>query len=155
MGKILRDKGELKKAETEWAAEQGAEEVDVVPNFHALQEGKIEIFAEELSEICSVGLPVRAILNINNLSQEKLILAVEVALEVGVNGILTGNGFGPAVTNSEVSNIRKITHDKCSLKAVGGIKTLSHSLELIDAGANLIGTSMGPELMHQLRNSQK
>ncbi|HJM80263.1 MAG TPA: 2-deoxyribose-5-phosphate aldolase, partial [Prochlorococcaceae cyanobacterium Fu_MAG_72] len=40
----------LKQAEAEWAAAHGAEELDVVPDFWALSQGRSEPFAEELAK---------------------------------------------------------------------------------------------------------
>ena len=40
-----------KLKEAEYAIEKGAEELDFVPNYFALKEGNIEIFAEEINQI--------------------------------------------------------------------------------------------------------
>ena len=141
---------EQKQAEAEWAAEKGAEELDVVPNFLALTQGEAAIFAEELATICQTGLPVRVILDITNFSQDKLSLAVEASIDAGVHGIQIGNGFGRAVSASDVFRLSDMARGRCEIKAAGGIKTANQALELAKAGAKKLGTTFGPQLMQDL-----
>ncbi len=146
---------ELKIAESEYAAAQGAEEFDVVPNFSALSQGKHEIFAEEIASLCDLGLPTRIILDVNQLSSEKLKMAIEAAIDAGAYGLQTGNGFGKAATTEHVRQVKGITKGRCSIKAVGGIHTLPHALELINEGANLLGTSNGHELIKAFHHGNR
>ena len=74
---------ELKQAEAEWAASQGAEELDVVPDFRALANGSITSFADELGALCGLGLPLRVILDMARLTEDQLALAVEAAIDAG------------------------------------------------------------------------
>ena len=141
----------LKKKQAEWATLKGAEELDVVPNFFALNQGKTNFFAEELATICEIGLPVRVILNLQNLDVEKIPIAIDAAIDAGVSGVQNGNGFGKAVTKSDIIHIKKITKGRCHIKAVGGIRTVPHALELLQSGANIIGTSCGKEIIQDLQ----
>ena len=54
-----------KLKEAEYAIEKGAEELDLVPNYFALKEGKVELFAEEINQISELGIPVRVIIDAN------------------------------------------------------------------------------------------
>ncbi len=144
-----------KQSEALWVAEQGAEELDVVPNFLALTDGNTEVFAEELASICESGIPVRAILDIVNLQKSELSLAIDAAIDAGVHGIQTGNGFGRAVLASDIHQLSELTRGRCEIKAVGGIKTIDHALELVQAGATKIGTTIGPQLMKVLLDKEK
>ncbi len=144
----------LKQAEAEWAAAHGAEELDVVPDFWALSQGRSEPFAEELAKLCALGLPVGVILNMERLPADSLSIAVDAAIDAGASGIQTGNGFGPAVTAADVHQLANLARGRCAIKAAGGLHTLEHSLELVEAGATRIGTSRGPELMQALRRGQ-
>ncbi len=146
---------ELKLKEVNWAAAEGAEELDVVPNFLALKENKLEIFAEELAKICSTGIPVRVVLDIAHLSLEKLDLAIEASLDAGVIGVQAGNGFGPVITSNQIYQLVDLIHGRCEIKAAGGIKTLDQGIDLIKAGASHLGTSYGSELITSFRRQQK
>ena len=142
----------IKKQEAEWAAEHGAEEIDVVPNFLNLYEGAIEHFAEELSEISSIGLPSRVILDTMKLPKEKLSLAIEACIDAGAQGIQTGNGFGFAANQTHVRELASLIKNRCAIKAAGGIQSLDQALELINAGADSIGTSYGVEITKEGKN---
>ncbi len=146
---------ELKKEEALRAAEQGAEELDLVPNFFALHQNKATLFAEEISEICEIGLLTRVILDISRLSPSKLELAIEACIDAGARGIQTGSGFGPRVSKQEICAIKDLTRERCSIKAVGGIKTYDHLQELLTAGASEIGTSFGPAIISDFQSSQQ
>ena len=141
--------------EAEFAIEEGAEELDVVPNYLALREGKIEIFAEEINHICELGIPVRVIIDVNNLlASPNFSLAVNASIEAGAAGIQIGNGFGPAITNSQTKQIAEIIKNRCSIKAAGGIKTFDHARELAEAGSTFIGTSYGFEIMQEQKTKK-
>ena len=143
-----------KKAEAEWAAEQGAEELDVVPDFLALTEGATEQFSAELASICETGLPVRAILDMANLQKEQLSIAVEASIDAGIHGLQTGNGFGRSVVIEDVHELSGLARGRCEIKATGGIKTTTQAFQLIEAGATKLGTTVGTKLMQDLANLQ-
>ena len=84
----------LKHAEAEWAAANGAQELDVVPDFQALANNEAGRFAEELALLCDLGLPLRVILDMARLNEDQLALAVEAAIDAGAVGVQSGNGFG-------------------------------------------------------------
>ena len=145
----------IKKKEAEWAAEHGAEELDVVPNFLNLYEGAIEDFAEEISKISSIGLPSRVILDTMRLPKEKLALAIEACIDAGAQGIQTGNGFGFAANQTHIRELRSLIKNRCAIKAAGGIKSLMQALELINSGATSIGTSYGVDITKESKNHLK
>ncbi|WP_269622434.1 deoxyribose-phosphate aldolase [Prochlorococcus marinus] len=141
----------IKKIEAEWASEHGADEIEVVPNFLKLHQGDIQNFAEELADINEIGLPCRVILDTNQLSHEKLTIAIEACLEAGISEIQTGTGFGPKTTKSHILKLVSITKNRCAIKAAGGIKSLVEVIELIEAGTKFIGTSVGMNLIKEFQ----
>ncbi len=145
----------FKQAQAEWAAEQGAEEFDVVPDFLELHQGHINKVADELAKVCEIGLPTRAIIDATKLNQSCLSLAIEASIDAGVRGIQTGSGFSGKVTIQKVGEIAQLIKGRCSIKAAGGIKNLSETIELIQAGCSEIGTSIGPQLMKDFRQLNK
>ena len=136
-----------KLKEAEYAIEKGAEELDLVPNYFALKEGNIDLFAEEINKISEIGLPVRVIIDLNILfNSSKLPLAINASIEAGATGIQIGNGFGLAITKSQTKQVAEIVKNRCSIKAVGGIKTFDQAIEIIEAGSTFIGTTFGFEI---------
>ena len=141
----------LKQAQAEWAAEHGAEALDVVPDLTALAEDRPNAFAEELAILINVGLPVTVILDMARLEDAQLKLAVEAAIDAGAAGLQTGNGFGPACHPDQIRQLKQLSRKRCAIKAAGGIHSLSHVSELLLAGADLLGTSSAPALLQAQR----
>ena len=145
----------IKKAEAEWAIEKGAEELELVPSFFKLSEGKTDEFSEEIAEICDLGLPVRVILDLANMSPKNLELSIESSLDAGVTSLQTGNGFGKSIEFEDIKQLLKRTRNRCSIKAVGGIKSLTQVTKILSNGADMIGTNFGAEIMKDFHLLQK
>ncbi len=60
------------------------------------------------------------------------------------------NGY--AVTPEEISRIRLLTESEIKIKASGGIRTRLQALELIQAGADRIGTSSSINIIQTMEN---
>ena len=136
-----------KLKEAEYAIEKGAEELDLAPNYFALEEGNVELFAEEINQISELGIPVRVIIDSQTLeTSSKLSIAINTSIDAGATGIQIGNGFGPTITKNQTYDVSKIVKNRCSIKAVGGIKTFDQAIEIIEAGSNYVGTSFGFEI---------
>ncbi len=142
----------LKKDQAVWAADNGAEELEVAPNFNSIIENKLNTFSEEIAEICSIGLPTKVILDINRLPSEMLSNVVEASIDAGVQGIQSGNGFGPPVSIEKIKTLKGLVKGRCSIKAVGGIHNPDQFFEILNAGADSIGTSNGTEIMKAIRS---
>ncbi len=144
-----------KLKEAEYAIEIGAEELDFVPNYFALEEGNVELFAEEINQLSELSIPVRVILDANILlNSSKLSLAINASIDAGATGIQIGNGFGPAVTKNQTQKVYEIAKNRCSIKVVGGIKTFDQAIEIIEAGSTFIGTSFGFEITKQQKKKE-
>lgn len=143
---------EIKRAEAEWAAAAGAEELDVVPDFGALADGDSRAFCNDLAAITELGLPVKVILEVGRLSRQALELAVEASIDVGAAFLKSGSGFGPAATVEQVQLLRQLARGRAAVKAAGGITGLEQALNLVEAGATRLGTSRGVALLKALRH---
>ena len=141
----------LKLAEAEWAAEQGAEGLDVVPAMTALADGQINPFAEELAQLCGIGLPVTVVLDMARLTDEQLTLAVEASIDSGAAAVQNSNGFGGAATAAQIRLLGSLTRGRCGIKAAGGVHSLEQCQALLEAGATTLGTSSGTQLLQALR----
>jgi deoxyribose-phosphate aldolase len=141
----------IKQAEAEMVAALGADELDVVPDFGAIADGRGNVVYEELAALCELDLPVKVILEVGRLTPEALELAVAVSIDAGVSVLKTGSGFGPAVTVEQVRQLRQLARGRAAVKASGGISSLTMALDLVEAGASRLGTSRGVALMQALR----
>ncbi len=145
-----------KLKEAEYAIEKGADELDLVPNYFALKEGNVELFAEEINQISELGIPVRVIIDANTLkNSSKLSLVIDSSIDAGAIGIQIGNGFGLSITKDQTNHVSKIVKNRCSIKTVGGIKTFDQAIEIIEAGSTYIGTSFGFEIIEEQKEKEK
>ena len=53
----------------------------------------------------------------------------------------------------DVKLLRQIAGDRIGIKASGGIRTPDQAFALIEAGANRLGTSRGPDILKQQAES--
>jgi deoxyribose-phosphate aldolase len=76
---------------------------------------------------------------------------VEASIDAGATGVQTGNGFGPACHPEQVKQLMGLCRKRCAIKAAGGIHSIDRVAELVEAGADLLGTSSAPQLLQSLR----
>lgn len=142
----------VKLAEAVAAAEAGADELDVVPDFGALVDRQSTPIHDELAAICELGLPVKVILEVGRLDPEALALLVEISIDAGARFLKSGSGFGPAVTVDHIEQLRQLARGRAAIKASGGIANLEQALALVEAGATRLGTSRGVALAQAMRS---
>jgi deoxyribose-phosphate aldolase len=141
----------VKLAEAVAAAEAGADELDVVPDFGALADRQSTPIHDELAAICELGLPVKVILEVGRLDPDSLALLVEISIDAGARFLKSGSGFGPAVTVDHIEQLRQLARGRAAIKASGGIVNLEQALALVEAGATRLGTSRGVALAQAMR----
>jgi deoxyribose-phosphate aldolase len=139
----------VKLYEAQEAVENGATELDVMINLGWLKDGKTDALHRELAEICEIGQPVKAILEMALLTDAEKKLAAEVCMDAGVAFLKTGTGWNGGATVPDVRLLKQLTKDRIGIKAAGGIRTSEQAIELIVAGATRLGTSRGPDLVRQ------
>ena len=144
-----------KLVEAETALRQGAHELDTVMNIGALKSGDRVLVQSEMRSLAQLahrqGAVLKLILENALLSQEEKILACALAVEAGVDFVKTSSGLANSgATASDVALMRGVVGLKIGVKAAGGIRTAAHLLEMVDAGANRIGTSAGVEIVQEL-----
>ena len=134
--------------EAQEAAENGATELDVVINLGWLKAGETTQLHKEIAAIVELtGQDVKAILETNILSTAEKRLAAEVCLDAGVKFLKTSTGWQGGATAEDVKLLRQVAGDRIGIKASGGIRTPEQTMALIEAGANRLGTSRGPEIL--------
>ena len=140
--------------EAQEAVENGAAELDVVINLGWLKMGESNRVHQEIATILELtGQPVKAFLETTILSQAEKLLAAEVCLDAGVAFLKTSTGWQGGATVDDVKLLRKIAGNRMGIKASGGIRTPRQAIALIEAGANRLGTSRGPDILQQLANN--
>jgi deoxyribose-phosphate aldolase len=82
--------------------------------------------------------------------QEKL-RASEIAIQAGADFLNTATGFASGgATPADVALMRGVAGARCGIKAAGRIRTVAQVRALLEAGANLIGSSTSVALVREL-----
>ena len=78
----------------------------------------------------------------NGRLKQEIISICKICEEIGVDFIKTSTGvIGRGATTADIILLRKLVPAKMKIKASGGIKDKNAALDLIEAGADRIGTS--------------
>jgi len=149
-----------KVAEARTALAQGATELDVVQNIGALRSGEAQIVRDELRQLADLahshGAVLKVILETVLLSGEEKRASCRLAAEAGVDFVKTSTGFaGGGATVDDVQLMRSIVGADIGVKASGGVRTLAAFREMVQAGANRIGTSSGVSILKELASDSQ
>ncbi len=135
---------ETKVAETRQAVDAGAAEVDVVINIGALRQGQVRLVLRELRAVVDAagGHLVKVIIETAYLTDAQKQLASRLADRAGAAYVKTSTGFAPTgATAADVGLMRRSVSWLVGIKAAGGIRSYADALALLEAGADLLGTS--------------
>jgi deoxyribose-phosphate aldolase len=124
----------------------------MVINVSALKSGAELIVFEEIERVVAAanlgGAIVKVIIECAYLTDAEKQRASKLAEEAGAAFVKTSTGFAPTgATVFDVALMRQSVTDAVSIKAAGGIRTLSFAGELVSAGATRLGTSGGVSLL--------
>jgi len=138
---------ETKLDEIQRAIDNGADEIDVVMNVSSFKTGipwtKIEIAkCSKLAHDYQKNLKV--IIETAYLSDEEIAEACKLCADAGADFVKTSTGFAPSGAKAEhIKIIRQLVPPHVGIKASGGIKNPEQAHQLIEAGADRLGTSSG------------
>ena len=147
------ESGEVKLREALDAADRGAREIDIVMNISAFRSGETDYVRNEIARVTSAlpDIVVKVIIETCYLTDSEKALACELCVSAKARFVKTSTGFGPAgATVEDVKLLAGKSAGRIKVKAAGGIRTLEQALEMIDAGAERIGTSHGISMVEEL-----
>lgn len=143
--------GELSKTEQAWHAKQnGADEIDTVLNLGLFFSGN---FVDLLSEIKFTAkiLPTKVILETVYLKDYQIHDMAKRIMDTGAMAIKTSTGFGPKYLIEKklrhVSIMKEAVGKNMLVKASGQISTRTTAIRMINAGADIIGSSSGVKII--------
>lgn len=151
----------IKVAQAKEAILSGADEIDMVADLAAIVEGDEKYLFGEFSAVLKVcrsmrpAVLLKVIIESAALTREQKIFACRIADRCGVDFVKTSTGMHPAggATVEDVKLMKEYA-PHCKVKAAGEIKTAKQALDMLDAGADRIGTSSGVQIIDQLRAGQ-
>lgn len=138
---------ETKLEEIKCAIDNGADEVDVVWNISSFKSGnpwtKIEI-AKCSKLVHGYQKALKVIIETAYLSDDEIVEACKIGVDAGADFVKTSTGFAPSGAKVEhIQLMKKSVPGGVGIKASGGIKTKEQAIQLIEAGADRLGTSSG------------
>jgi len=138
------------------AIEDGAQEIDMVMNIGELKAKHYDAVRNDIAMVVEAakGNIVKVIIETCLLSDEEIVKASELCVEAHAHFVKTSTGFSSAGANPRVVKLMKDTvGDQALIKAAGGVRSIEDLKEMVNAGANRIGTSSGVKLMEGEKSS--
>lgn len=130
--------------ETKEAIKNGADEIDCVINIGKIKEGDFAYLKNEikkLRQICK-KIVLKIIIETCYLTENEIIKISKICAGFKVDFIKTSTGFGIGGANvKDVKLIYETVKGVCKIKASGGVRTREFAIELLNAGAERIGSS--------------
>ncbi len=136
-----------------YAKDAGTDCIEYTPKFFLLSKNQDENFAQDIEGLTKLDLPITLIFNKKKLDLEIFIKAINIALELGIDNFQFGDGFTRHLEINEIYEIIKILGNNNFIKIVGGIRKIKDVKNILDAGANCIGTSYIYEIFEDLKNN--
>jgi len=142
---------ETKLEEIKKAIQDGADEVDMVWNISAFKSNhpwtKVEV-AKSAKLVHENQKILKVIIETTYLSDEEIKEACKICADAGADFVKTSTGFaGGGAKTEQIKLMRSVLPNSVGIKASGGIKTFEQAIELIEAGADRIGTSSGVQII--------
>lgn len=133
-----------KASEAAIAIEDGADEIDMVINVAALKDQDYETVYNDILAVRNAGRNVllKVIIETCLLSDEEKKKACELAKKAGADFVKTSTGFSTGgATAEDVALMRRTVGEELGVKASGGIRNKETAIQMVEAGANRLGTS--------------
>lgn len=147
----------VKALETQIAIENGANEIDMVINIGELKSKHDEVILHDIQGVVKAaqGNCVKVILETCLLSKEEIERACNISMEAKATFVKTSTGFSSrGATIEDVKWMKECVKNNCFIKAAGGVRTFADMVNMIEAGADRIGTSAGVQLLEQEGHQQ-
>ena len=144
-----------KAFETEWAVNNGADEIDMVLSIGLLKEGKYEEAGRDILEVrkAAKDAVLKVILETCLLTDEEILKACLISVDNGADFVKTSTGFSTKGADRQTVKLMKETvKGKAQVKASGGIRDLDTALMMIEAGADRLGASASVNIMKEWEN---
>lgn len=140
---------EVKAFETKLAIQDGADEIDMVINVSALKNGDYDLVKDDVKKVkaaCGTH-PLKVILETDLLEKDEIKKACELCVEAKADFVKTSTGFVKNGVGAKVEDVelmyKTVSPYGLKVKASGGIRDKEKALQMLNAGAERLGTSSG------------
>lgn len=142
-----------KVAESLQALADGAFELDMVQNIGAAKSGDWQRVEQDVRAVVDAAgdTVVKVILETAFLTDDEIVAASRAAQTAGAAFVKTSTGFaGGGATAGHIALMRRTVGADTGVKASGGVRGLDTLLEMVEAGANRIGTSASARILDEV-----
>lgn len=127
----------------------------MVLNYQKLKEG---LYSEVYTDVAAVRhiaphpVILKVILETSQLTNFEIVAACKIAEAAQADFVKTSTGFnGRGATVEDVRLMKKVVGEGMKVKASGGVKTLKDCVNMMEAGAERVGTSNGIWIMEEAK----
>ncbi|MBO0438572.1 deoxyribose-phosphate aldolase [Vagococcus fluvialis] len=133
------------------AIANGADEVDMVINVGELKNKNYDFVQEDIAAVVEASHPkaiVKVIIETCLLTKEEIVKACELSVAAKADFVKTSTGFSTGgATVEDVELMKETVGDRAFVKASGGVRSLEDAQNMIEVGADRLGTSSGIALV--------
>ena len=143
-----------KATESAQLVQEGAQEIDLMPNVGFLLSGMEREYFDDIRSVVNAAgaVPVKLMLELPLLNPQQRLRAVSLSVDAGVAYLKNASGGAVGVaTPEDIRFLRGLAPAHVRIKASGGIKAARQVQELLDAGADLVGTSAAVAIIRELQ----
>jgi|SRR5450432_144595 deoxyribose-phosphate aldolase len=143
-----------KISETQQAMLDEADELDIVINLIALKNGDWSYLEKEMQPLVGLihekGKIIKVIVESGSLTRDELDRSCELYGGMGIDFMKTSTGYAEkGASVSDVKEMRNKLPGQVRIKASGGIRHFAFAKELIEAGADRLGCSLGLQILEE------
>jgi len=135
----------------------GAEEIDLMPNVGLLLSGMENEYFDDIAKVVEAAgsVPVKIMLELPLLNLAQRERAVQLSVKAGAAYLKNASsGVVGIASPEEILFLRRAAPPHIGVKASGGIKSAQQVRDLLNAGADLVGTSAGAQIMRELQGAE-
>jgi deoxyribose-phosphate aldolase len=135
-----------KVAEARALVDAGAVELDIMVNVGWLRSGMTREFRDDIAAVVEAAAPaaVKVMLELPLLTPAERDIAVDLSVEAGVAYVKNASSSAVGIASpEEMRYLRSRVPASVRVKASGGIKAYDQAVALLEAGADLVGSSAG------------
>lgn len=141
----------IKCEEAKLAAQNGADEIDMVINIAKLKDKDYSYVLDEINQVKNASLRlVKVIIETSQLTKEEIAKMCEIVNKSNAECIKTSTGFvGDGAKQEDVELMAKLISSNKFVKASGGIRDYKTAKQMIELGAKRLGCSAGVKIMQE------
>ncbi len=134
----------VKCFETSVAVKEGADEIDMVINIGMLKDKRYDDILEEIRSVKKAcdGKLLKVIIETCLLTDEEKVKMCKIVSSSGADYIKTSTGFSTGgATREDIELFSKNVENGLHIKAAGGISSIKDAEDMLELGADRLGTS--------------